>query len=299
MAVKKRIEYIVTMKAIAIFAVIWIHVALLWSGVISDGITFDSIAEIGRFAVPLFLMVSGALLLNREDELRSFFSRRFTRIIYPYILWVIPLILFFLAINNFHWNTNLVISKFFYRWYFWMILGIYCAIPVINEFVKNKGMEGVKYFLILCIIAIIFYQICKYFQLTTYLDLRFFVGPLVYIMLGYYLDNYEFKLSSNKVLTISLILFILTTLLKMTNVCGLGVGFLNFANPRIFLDSNLDANIFGYIRAGAIFVFIKFLYEEDTNIIYSSIRKILDFGIIKRFIKSVAKASYGIYLSMT
>lgn len=298
MAVKKRIEYIDTMKAVAIFSVIWIHVGLIWEGSFAMGLSLYSIAELGRFAVPLFLMVSGALLLNREYELKSFFSRRLTRIIFPYLLWVIPYLFYFIATNNFIIDWNVMVGRFFNRWYFWMIIGIYCTIPIINEFIKNKGMDGVKYFLILAIIASVYYQTCKLFDLTTFLDLRFFVGALVYMMLGYYFNNYEFKSSPNKIITISIIIFLITTAIKVFLAdAGITAGFLNFANPKIFLDSHLDANIISYIRVTSIFLIIKYIYEEDTNFIYSGIRKILEFGIIKKVIKSISRASYGIYLT--
>lgn len=301
MAAKKRIQYIDTIKAVAILAVIFIHVSLLWLGKSVWGVSFDSIAEIGRFAVPLFLMVSGALLLNREYELSSFFKRRISRIVYPYILWIIPLLIFVFAIKSFRFPNQswlwLFSHYFFGRWYFWMILGIYCTIPVINEFIKSKGMEGVEYFLIIAIIASLFYQFCKAIGLVTYLDLRFFVGPLTYMMLGYYVNNKEFDMPANKILTISLLIFIVTTGLKMGfDVIGYGYTHLNFNNPVILLESNLDVNILGYLRAAALFVFIKYLYSENLNCVYSSVKKVLEFNPVRRFILSVAKASYGIYL---
>lgn len=40
------------------------------------------------------------------------------------------------------------------RWYVWMILGVYLAMPIINDFVKNRGLKGVEYFLIISIAII-------------------------------------------------------------------------------------------------------------------------------------------------
>ena len=48
------------------------------------------------------------------------------------------------------------ISNFFnlgVNWYFWMVIGVFLAIPVINEFIKNKKIEGAKYFTSIFIIS--------------------------------------------------------------------------------------------------------------------------------------------------
>ena len=49
--------------------------------------TFHDIGDIG---VAIFLMISGALLLNRDyPSLSDFLKRRFARIVYPFIFWII------------------------------------------------------------------------------------------------------------------------------------------------------------------------------------------------------------------
>ncbi|MCQ2972532.1 MAG: hypothetical protein MJ209_04525 [archaeon] len=61
-----------------------------------------------------------------------------------------------------------------------MMLGIYLAIPVINEFIVNKGLEGAEYFIIIAIFASILFQILTTLKMYTYFDLRFFLGPVAY-----------------------------------------------------------------------------------------------------------------------
>ena len=89
---KERIFYYDALRAFAIIAVIICHVdhffgPLTTPAQIIAKLTFHDIGDIG---VPIFLMISGALLLNREyPSLADFLKRRFTRIIYPFIFWII------------------------------------------------------------------------------------------------------------------------------------------------------------------------------------------------------------------
>ena len=78
-------------------------------------------------------------------------------------------------------------------WYFYLIVGVYLAIPFINEFIRNRGLNEVRYFIIIFILASVFYTACRFFNITSYLDLRFFIGGLSYVIVGYYLANVKIK----------------------------------------------------------------------------------------------------------
>ena len=59
----------------------------------------NAFVELVGFAVPIFLMLSGALLLNREIELESFIKHRLVRIVYPFIFFMI-ILLIVLSLNG-------------------------------------------------------------------------------------------------------------------------------------------------------------------------------------------------------
>ncbi|MEW5939263.1 MAG: acyltransferase family protein, partial [Chloroflexota bacterium] len=42
---------------------------------------------IARACVPLLFMVSGALLLPRQESLKDFYRKRFNKVIYPFLFW--------------------------------------------------------------------------------------------------------------------------------------------------------------------------------------------------------------------
>ena len=89
---KERIFYFDFLRAFAIIGVIICHVNFFFGPLttpleIIAQLTFH---DIGRIGVPLFLMISGALLLNRDySSLSDFLKKRFIRIVYPFIFWMI------------------------------------------------------------------------------------------------------------------------------------------------------------------------------------------------------------------
>ena len=288
-----RIEYIDALKFIAIISIICIHVAIIWPNANIKSFNISGFSEFCRMGVPVFLMVSGVLLLNKNYDLDSFFKKRFSRIITPFVFWAIIYAAFILIIfllsgysGIFNYINNFPLE---WSWYFWMIFAVYLAIPVVNEFILNKKLTGAKYFTLIFIIASIFYQIGIIFNINSFIDLRFFLGPIGYIVLGYYLANKEFKIKTEYILIISLILFFLASIIKVGfNIFPYEYAHLVIQDSTIHLLSFMDVNIFFFFLASAIFLFIKNLYSFKLSIPGKN--------IIKKGILSISKASYGIYL---
>lgn len=58
-------------------------------------VMLEHVAKFYRVSVPLFIRVSGYLLLPMKGTTTEFFKRRFTRILFPFILWVIVYSIYF------------------------------------------------------------------------------------------------------------------------------------------------------------------------------------------------------------
>ena len=148
-----------------------LHVFQIWM----DGqqilhFDFYALAEITRPAVPLFLMISGALLLNRDIELNSFFKKKWVRLIYPFIFY---LIIHMIVLRDGDFNV------LGYNWYFWMIIGVYLSIPIINKFIVNSKFSELEFFVAMILISLTIYQFLFILKIENYIDLNFFVGPIV------------------------------------------------------------------------------------------------------------------------
>ena len=133
--VKKRIFYFDELRALAIVMVILCHIAVLYKpfGYSSLKACIPSfIYIVTHVAVPIFFMLSGALLLNRQHELKEFFKKRFSRILYPFIFWVIVAVLatLFLLGGDSTEVFKILLGKDRWTWFVWVMIGIYLILPV-------------------------------------------------------------------------------------------------------------------------------------------------------------------------
>ena len=217
---KNRIFYYDFLRAFAIIAVIMCHVDPFFGAWHDNGINFilHSIFHgIGLIGVPIFLMLSGALLLNRDYTLSYFLKRRFSRIITPFIFWI--LVIFAIGMFYFKWDSeylwNIFIGNGSIMWFFWILIGIYLFIPIINSFIREYELKGVEYFLIIWFVTIILktfqlWPLFPPFELNTNFELNYFAGFIGYPILGYYLANIEFNIDNLKMSLIGVVILILS-----------------------------------------------------------------------------------------
>ena len=292
--VKVRLEYIDLLKVLSIFAIISIHIFMIWKNAEIKNIQIYGFAAFARFGVPVFIMITGALMLNREIELGNFLKKKVKRLVEPFIFYYILTAIFIVFVLN---STHEQVENVFaFRWYFWMILGVYLSIPIINKYIQHSSMKEIEYFIAIFVFATIFYQIMYYFDIEQFLYLTLFLSPLGYLVLGYYLSKREFNLSTNKIIIICILLFTFTTFIKFLGVMDILPMTDNFtANQSKMLSSWVDVGIFEIIQSASIFLLCKNIYETKDGI-FSYVRKFLQSNIISKFVLSVSKASYGMYL---
>ena len=179
-----------------------------------------------------------------------------------------------------------------------MIASIYLSIPIIDKFIQNAKMEEIEYFVAIALLGALFYQITYYFNITHFINLNFFVGPLAYIIIGYYLSIKSFKYDNNKIIIFALLMVILTTVLKISGQLGyVPIGLLsNYEAARsAIVSSYLDFGFVEMIRSIFVFILFKYLYQSSSGI-FSKIKKFLENKLILSFNRSVSKSSYGMYL---
>lgn len=144
-------------RGIAVFLVIVIHCASQdfytpsahwWISAIIDSLS--------RPAVPLFLMLSGALLLRREEPTFYFLKKRILRIIPPLIFWGLVYVIF----NALYWNVSIswldlisVISKkpYIHLWYLYYVIGLYALIPIFSRWYTRASKKELAFYLMMWI----------------------------------------------------------------------------------------------------------------------------------------------------
>ncbi len=88
--------------------------------------TFNFYDSIVRWAVPSFVMISGALFLQRDIPFKKFFSKYIFRIVTAFLFWS-----FVYAVANYAKNKDIIkalghfIMGHYHLWFLFMITGLY------------------------------------------------------------------------------------------------------------------------------------------------------------------------------
>ena len=171
------------------------------------GNIFNSISRLG---VPLFVMISGALLLDekRDTDIKTIFGKNIKNIVILFFLWSGIYAFVYYILKPVFTGENIDVEVFFSRillghyhmWYLYMNVGLYMITPFLRKFVKKENKREVQLFLILCVIfqfsRPVIQALCPYLSICNVfmkvLDkfhLYFFSGYSAYYVLGWYLVN--------------------------------------------------------------------------------------------------------------
>lgn len=146
-------------RIIAIFAVVAIHVdnfAFDWNKISwMDWWVSNVYNAVIRFAVPMLFILSGYLLLDKQEDDRTFFSKRFSKVIIPLVAWSMIYMIFSHKYDVFSIFSMEFVQKFlandiYYHLYFlYYIIGLYLITPPLRRILAKSNMYDVHYFLIL------------------------------------------------------------------------------------------------------------------------------------------------------
>ena len=162
---KKRIEWIDLLRAFAILAVLLCHATegiyqLKLESVSAMPMTSKIIAfggfSLGRIGVPIFLMISGYLLLDRtyeRDTIIKFWKNNWFKLLICTEIWFLIYELFLKYIIKQDVPVQIIIKDMLFIhkinmghvWYMPMILGMYVLIPFVAIVLKNIDMNMIKY----------------------------------------------------------------------------------------------------------------------------------------------------------
>ena len=96
------------------------------------------------WAIPVFVMISGALLLSRtQPSIKAFYGRRMKRIGVPLVFWTV----FYLGVRIVLDRESLTVAQglnlllqgeaYVHLWFFYMIAGLYLVTPFLQSLVKH------------------------------------------------------------------------------------------------------------------------------------------------------------------
>lgn len=289
----KRVLYLDILKIISCIAVVIIHVT-------ADGFNFMNINTVSwsvvaafnvmvRFAVPIFVMVSGALFLNPERKLdiKRLWKKNILTLVIVYIVWTLIYAVYAVynkgqGINIIYVLGSAVKKSYYHLWFIPMLIGIYACIPLLKPMV-NSGKKIVEYFLILFAIFYIIPTTIELFKFPYYTFVRAILnriqipmlGYIGYFVLGHYLHTYGFP----KKHTIKL--YILAIISVVIGI--IGTWCYSWASNESIVTFACNFSVTTYILTIAMFVLIKNLFDN----------KKLKF---EKLIIHLSNISLGIYL---
>ena len=261
----EKIDWINNIRLIALYAIIIVHCTaplLMQFGKVSVVAWWmaDFLNAASRFGVPVFVMVTGALLLSKEYEPVPFLEKRLGRVVAPFLFWSLVYIWYSwyneeITVGSDIWadaRQVLHLLKYgssYHLWYVYMLIGLYFFIPVISKYVRNATEKETLYFLIIWFAVMLMNQ--PYLtRFEPVVDMHYFAGYAGYLVLGHYLAfrNFDVKYLQvwmAAVFIFSVLLIAVGTWLVITYTKWPGTMFYEPVNPAVLLAS---ASIFMLVK---------------------------------------------------
>lgn len=289
---KERTMYFDYLRVFAAFAVMFLHMsAQNWYIVDVNGFewqVFNFYDSIVRWCVPMFVMISGALFLNREIPLKIMYTKYIFRIAVAYIVWSA---VYALYVGKTVFDKILMFGfGHYHMWFVFMIIGLYMCIPFIKPIVEND--RKTKYFLLLAFIFAFaipeFVTLSKDFgsefvikvverinKHVENMNMHMVLGYASYFVLGYYMNKISLSKKQRMwIYVLGLFGFIATigldlvVALKTQTPCS---NYYEYINVNVLLET--------------LAVFTWFKYREYNN------------NKINSCVEKLSKYSFGAYLA--
>lgn len=247
-----RIVWVDVLRFIAIFMVICIHCSDPFnvSPEARSNPEFNFWGSLyGSFlrpCVPLFVMITGLLLLPVNISMEKFYKKRLLRIAVPFLIWSV-------LYNLFPWVTGVlglsptIISDIFAyaspnasqsfgdsmkniaaipfqfnvytvpMWYLYMLIGLYLYLPFFSAWIEKATLAQKKIFIGIWILTLFLPYAYTFFSpelfglsaWNTFGTFYYFAGFNGYLLLGYYLSKDVKEWNWNKTLATSIPLFLI------------------------------------------------------------------------------------------
>lgn len=279
----KRRYYIDYLKAFGCITIVALHI--IGEGYIrtteqSYYYYLRCIQELTRWAVPVFVMVSGCNLLGRENEymvaqkhIRKMLVTVFTwGVIYIFADPLVDLVMrnpVYFSMDLFH---KLFQGQAYHMWFCFMIIGMYMLIPILNPIVLEKCR--CEYLILISLFGEVVLSVAAALE-NTFPVVSTISGHfrfprvgfyMLYFIMGYYLDRYANFSKRTRFLG-----YILAIAMMIAIV---GNEYLDAVHDSPIVIVSVLYDFFLFVFSSAVFLFFKTDFKIGGS--YSIIRKISD-----------------------
>ena len=293
----KRIFYFDVLRALAIIGIVFCHAAMPFviSGIHTSEFYVSAFFDCLRdFSIPVFVMLSGALLIGKKDSFNDFFKKRLSRIFIPFFFWVIVYIIYSSACITHGFSLSNAIDIFFGTsgtfgvtfWFIWMIIIAYFGIFLINK-CMNRFENPNKFMNALALVALAYILICDFSSFNPLASrIVYFISFLAYVVIGYVITHNDWLESRFD----SRILLLIASVLAIVSYCSY---IFNFVVPR-----SVSAGQFIYLSYFnvtilfiSLMVFLSFKFLSSGGYLEK-----IEHNALGNAIALISKYSFGIYL---
>ena len=235
---KKHVYYFDWLRLISAIGVIYMHVAAgpLRSTLNLDWHLMNIVTCFAFTAVPLFLMMSGYLILNSEKtaDVSFLFKKRLPHLAIPLITWTVVAVLYRQVTSGaisfggiFEGLVSAIQSPaWVHLWYMYSLITLYIISPLLYGGLKSLSKKGhILVFSLCCLFsaqtmlqALLPEFLKPFINISILNDLFFLNGTLAIFILGYYLGNFAKKIPNLALIgaTLALLAVIIVGTYKLT-----------------------------------------------------------------------------------
>lgn len=143
---KERMLWADILRILAIYLVLVVHTTFFPTTLNVSTLPSIALFAIAKTCVPLFFMLSGALLLSRSEPQATFYKKRLTRFLYPFTFWTLIFIALLLVVTPPSQITEIVNSiktgiKVF--WFLPIIFCLYFLTPHIRTYTAHASVKQI------------------------------------------------------------------------------------------------------------------------------------------------------------
>lgn len=227
----------------------------------SQALFFIFTADMMTFAVPVFLMITGALQLNNDDEINIKRSLKYSlRVLLALFIFGLPYSCLesvylrgsFSPMTLKYAVKDLITGNSWgHLWYLYAVFGMYLILPLIKKWIRHGTKQEQEYILL---VLFIFNMIIAGFKLKSGQDIAFNLPisgfTFFYVLIGAYLFEYSPKIFSSKLINLLAILIVAVARGAYAfYVYPAGISRLDYSSPLTAILAVLIFSLFKNVKA--------------------------------------------------